>query len=245
MIAIAHTFDIPRRLIEAELRNLRENVEGPFRTVRGEDHEDRQWRFYRMEPGLETAYAAGRLAARRGATFLLMLGRGWAAEELIEQTGTEPWQFVMPHEVFDLSPLASLQNLCPDGVERLPAPLPEGFPWQARRTAMPRGEPEFRLGSMPIPLTVPLLAREAYRHARIGLFDGSASGFLDGAAEAGVPAAVSLWLRGAARGGWQPADEALEERRARESALGEVLRDAGLGVSAGGSASIENGMRGY
>src|SRR5690606_24751660 len=191
---------------------------------------DRQWRFYQTPEGTEAFYAAARVAAARGAEFLYGLGAGRAAAPWLRETSIEAPTLVLADTAYDLQCLRDLQQLASDTAEKLPIPLPPELPGRPLRStdATPGGKP---IGSLALPLTVPLIAEELYARYDIGLFDNSAAGMMEGAIQAGIPALFALWVRGEVAPTWEKRKWQLAERQALARAVTELFFSSALSTT--------------
>jgi len=204
-------------------------ADGPFFVSRGVGPGGQPWSIWEAGEGVEAHYAAGRMAARRGASALVHLGEAEAAPALWREWDGEPAGLLEISGIFDLRGLADAQALTPDSAPKSPVPLPAGVPGTRRSTSTEGG---FLLGSVGIPLTSCGLADLLYTENGIGLFDREACGLVDAALDAGVACAVCKQCLGsvgsrprARRGGFAA------ERKRAEIAL-ELI--SGLDIVAAG-----------
>ena len=202
------------------LGSERQTVDGPCRVWHVRGPRGDPWRLYGAAENADALYAAGRLAARRGARCLFLLTAVQAAGEFLEDSGIELDEILTPARIQDVSLLNCFQSLCPDSVRKLPQPFPDKCPGESITTLADGPEVSLIVGSLAFPLTVPLLARNSWQQWRVGLFDLGGIGLARAARDAKCGFAAFCFLDKAIA----PACEPEESSRIRHQRLDRILR---------------------
>ncbi len=154
-------------------------VDGPFRGFEG-GYAGGDARVYVVDQGTEAAYAAGRLAARRGAEALIPIAGAEIHGQLAEEAEIMAGSLVPVEASWDLASLEPLLRLLPDSSPEFPLPLADYLP----RKPVWRGEETgFAAGSLPFAVANPYLAAALHRQLGINLLDRRLSGYASAAME--------------------------------------------------------------
>lgn len=164
------------RALSRHLTTMTNEVDGPYRVFRG------RWRgtivsVYTVTGAADSAYVAGRLAARRGARVLVPV----VAAAIEGNPDTEsPGEALPVGPCWDLAAFTPLLRLLPDGARHLPldpATLMPAAPRHAGTAEAPG------IATLPFPPTNAALLRWLRRHHAIGLADTQMSGYADAATD--------------------------------------------------------------
>ncbi len=164
------------------LRDFEDGVDGPFRIFHGMVG-DAEIRVFVVEPDHSAAYAAARIAARRGAKALSPIVDATATPGVASRAGLAPGAIVPVARVWDLSACGGVMRLLPDSAEEFPVPVDELFP----------SSPSWKSGdgvaccTTPLPMRSRLLARETIRRLGDTIFDGQLTAYAAAAADTGIP----------------------------------------------------------
>lgn len=179
-------------------------------------------RLYAVEGGADAAYAAGRLAARRGAAHLLAFPSATAAQEELRQGTVALGDLVPISAVYTAPPprFDELLRLLPTSAASLPLPLAGIVQDEPIWTGGAEG---IRLFSASQPIHAPALAEALLQRLGTVAFDLQAEGFVRASADSAVPLRLGVCItRGLSLSGIESAPH-LEIEASLEQAFRDLL----------------------
>ena len=163
--------------VARHLTSATDEVDTVFRTIEGRSHGNRTI-VYTVGHGSDAAYAAARVALRRGAVRLIPLLQAGCLAAVAEEKGFGPGDLVPVGAVWDLRALAPVLDLLPDSAREFPiaVELPAAPVWLGSSDGI-------SLGTLPRASTSLFLYRHLYNSTGTALLDQQASGYADAAME--------------------------------------------------------------
>ncbi len=191
--------------VARHLASVTDEVDTVFRTIEGRYHGNRTV-VYTVGQGSDAAYAAARVALRRGATRLIPVLHAACLAAVAEEKGLGPGDLVPVGAVWDLRGLAPALDLLPDSAREFPVAvqLPGSPAWRGSADGV-------SVGTLPGASTSLFLYRHLYNSAGIAVLDLQASGYADAAAELKC-------------GAFHPIAQVAEVRSSREVLTGPALQ---------------------
>lgn len=196
----------------------RPRTDGPFRVLYG-DKGRTELRLYVVETGAG-AYAAARLAARRGATKLIPVATAAVEEEVAEQERIETGTLLPVNAIWDLAVLEQAMRLLPDSAETFAVDVKKLLPKKPLWKTKAEG---YACGTLPFPLRSSLLAQCLYEQHHIALADEHLAGYAKGAADAKVDLHPYAFCPTLLNESDEGAKATLEKGKQLETAFGELL----------------------
>lgn len=183
---LARELDVPSR-----------EVDGPFFLWRGERGGVELSLYLIEEGGADAAYAATRLAARRGAQEVLYVSDASVSEAAAEERSWGLGEMVSPEGFLAANALGKVIAFLPDSARELPGEIPAGLLQKPLRTA--EGDPGILAAGMDGVLRNPWLADELYRRHGVALWDHCGAGVAAGCQDSGIPLEAMLLITSAIR----------------------------------------------
>ena len=170
--------------IAAHFTSVTREVDGPWRLHKGrlQGHDAV---CYVVTGEADAAWAALRLAARRGARLFMPITPAFTDETLAEREGFIPGAVMPVGGVWNLHGLLPLLRLLPDSANRLPLELEPLLPAAPVHAA--GGEALPAVGTFPFPVHNGAFLRHLDRKGGIPLFDLQLSGYAEGFADIASP----------------------------------------------------------
>lgn len=169
------------RQIARHLSSTSDEVDGPFRLIRGR-LEGADASVFVVEQGADAAYVAARIAQRRGAMRLIPIMEGSLIREAGEEWETGPGQLLPVVAVWNLAVLGPLLRILPDSCADFPLPLEAHLPAKAAWSAEGGGDGAV-VGTPPWEIGNRFLGRALFRARGIGIVDRQGSGFAEAVAD--------------------------------------------------------------
>lgn len=167
--------------VSRHLQSVTREVDGPFRMIRGEAG-GAPVDLYAVEGGGDLAYAAGRLAIRRGMRVLVPITEATASRALVEELELEPGGLIAAGTIWDLKRLVPLLRVLGNSCVEMPMELPELLPKEAVHEAAQGAA----VGTLPFRVGSRFLARALHREREIALLDLQMAGYAAAAKDGGA-----------------------------------------------------------
>ncbi len=167
-----------RRLAKALYLDY-EDVDGPFRIFEG-DIGAADLCLYVAPGNSDSAYAAARIASRRGARVFIPITEGTVLDSLAENEDIAPGILAPVARIYDLEGLKEPLRILPDSCREFPFNLDEFLPSKALWKTDIEG---VVLGTMHQKIRNLYLARALFKKKNIGCFDRQMAGYASAAVE--------------------------------------------------------------
>lgn len=157
-------------------------VDGPYRLHKGRLRGKLASCFVVTE-GIESAWAATRLAIRRGAHSIVPITSAYSEPDIAEEAGFALGDLIPVGECWNLSGLLPFLRLLPDSAVRLPLEIATLYP---SAPSLASDDPALpAMGTLPFLVENGGLLRYLHRHHGLSLFDLQLCGYAEGMADSG------------------------------------------------------------